>query len=177
MSDSPADPFRAFSAKALRDRYRPPRRLARPLLALVPWADVLLLALAFAFFGQATALVPGEPVDLPESPFRAGASSSLVLVVRARPGGGEVAADAAADATRADAFFRDERFALDRPGRAGALREALRDAAAAAGEETAVVYLDASLPHRDALRICSLLRESGLRRVLFAAQPPAPRPL
>lgn len=172
MSDSPADPFRGFSADALRERFRLPRRIARPLLALVPWVDVLLLALAFAFFGQATALVPGEPVDLPESAFRAGAVSSLVLVVRARPG--PAAGPAAADAPRADAFFRDELFSLVRPGRADALREALRAAAAASGEDTAVVYLDASLTHRDALWVCSLLRESGLKRVLFAAKPSGP---
>lgn len=165
MNASPADPFRAFSADALRDRFRPPRRIARPLLALVPWADTLLLALAFAFFGQAAALVPGERVDLPESAFRAGAASSLVLVVRARPGGGPAAPEA---------FFRDERFPLARPERADALREALRGAAAGSGEDTAVVYMDGSLPHGEALRLCSLLREAGLRHVLFAARPPAP---
>ena len=45
-------------------------------------------------------------------------------------------------------------------------------ASAAAGEDTAVVYMDGSLPHRDALRVCALLREAGLRHVLFAARPP-----
>ena len=172
MTDSPADPFRGFSADALRARFRPPRRIARPLLALVPWADVALLALAFAFFGQATALVPGEWVDLPETAFHAGAVSSLVVVVRARPGAPDAAA--AADAPVADAFFRDERFSLAGPGRADALRDALRVAAAESGEDTAVVYLDASLAHRDALWLCSLLRDAGLRHVLFAARPSVP---
>ncbi len=171
MSDSPADPFRGFSAAALRERYAPPRRIARPLLALVPWVDALLLALAFAFFGQAAALVPGQTVDLPEAAFRDGAASTLVVVVRALPG--RQAASAAADAPLADAFFRDERFPLARPERSAALREAVRAASAATGEDTAVVYMDGSLPHRDALRVCALLREAGLRRVLFAARPPA----
>jgi len=171
VSDIPADPFRGFSAAALRERYAPPRRIARPLLALVPWVDALLLALAFAFFGQAAALVPGQTVDLPEAAFRDGAASTLVVVVRALPG--RQAASAAADAPLADAFFRDERFPLARPERSAALREAVRAASAATGEDTAVVYMDGSLPHRDALRVCALLREAGLRRVLFAARPPA----
>lgn len=167
MSASPADPFRGFSADALRERYRPPRRIARPLLALVPWADALLLVLAFAFFGQAAAVVPGQTVDLPRADFRDGATSTLVLVVRALPG-----AAASADApTPAEAFFRDERFSLPRPERVEALREALREAVAASGEDAVVVYMDGSLPHRDALRICALVREAGLSRVLFAARP------
>ena len=173
MNEQPsADPFSGFSAASLRERYAP-RRLARPLLALVPWADVLLLVLAFAFFGQAAALVPGELVDLPEAEFRAGAASTLVLVVRALPGSPD-AAGADAGAPLADAFFADERFPLARPERAAALREAVAAASAAAGEDTAVVYMDGSLPHRDALRVCALLREAGLRHVLFAARPPAP---
>ena len=52
MNDPAADPFRGFSADALRERFRPPRRIARPLLALVPWLDTLLLAGAFAFSGD-----------------------------------------------------------------------------------------------------------------------------
>lgn len=171
MSAPSADPFRGFSAAALRARYRPAGRIARPLLALVPWVDVLLLAGAFAFFGQAAALVPGQTVDLPEGDFRDGAASTLLLVVRALPGAG---AGGAADAPLADAFFRDERFRLARPERAAALREALREAAAVSGEDTAVLYADGSLPHRDALRLCALVREAGLRRVLFAERPPAP---
>ncbi|MBQ3811001.1 MAG: hypothetical protein II839_09315, partial [Kiritimatiellae bacterium] len=113
MSDLSSDPFRGFSADALRERYRPPRRIARPLLAFVPWVDVLLLALAFAFFGQAAALVPGQTVDLPDAEFRDGAASTLVVVVRALPG--RAAASADADAPLAEAFFRDERFPLARP--------------------------------------------------------------
>lgn len=175
MSESPFDPFRGFSAAALRERYAPPRRVARPLLALVPWADALLLVLAFAFFGQAAALVPGELVDLPEAEFRAGAASTLVLVVRALPGAPD-AAGADAGAPLADAFFADGRYPLARPERAEALRAAVRAAAEAAGEDTAVVYMDAALPHRDALRVCALLRDAGLRRVLFAARPPAGAP-
>lgn len=171
MNDPAADPFRGFSADALRERFRPPRRIARPLLALVPWLDVLLLAGAFAFFGQAAALVPGQTVELPDAAFRDGAASTLVVVVRALPG--RAAASADAEAPLAEAFFRDERFRLARPERAGALRDALREAAEASGEDTAVLYMDAALPHRDAMRLCALLREAGLRRVLFAARPPA----
>ena len=169
MNESAADPFRGFSAASLRERHRPSRRVARPLLALVPWVDALLLALAFAFFGQATALVPGEAVDLPETALHAGADSSLVVVVRALPG--RAADEAPGGATRADAFFRDERFGLARPDRAAALRDAIAAAAEASGEDTAVVYMDGSLPHRDAMRFCSLLREAGIGRVLFAARP------
>ena len=169
MSDSPADPFRGFSADALRERFRPPRRIARPLLALVPWLDTLLLAGAFAFFGQAAALVPGQTVDLPDAAFRDGAASTLVVVVRALPG--RAAASADADAPLAEAFFRDERFGLARPDRAAALRDAIAAAAEASGEDTAVVYMDGSLPHRDAMRFCSLLREAGIGRVLYAARP------
>ena len=169
MSGPADDPFCGFSAEALRARFRPRGRFARPLTALVPWADALLLAAAFAFFGQAAALVPGQTVDLPEGAFRDGAASTLVLVVRALPG--SAAGDG--DATRADAFFRDELFPLSRPDRAAALREALGAAAAASGEDTVVLYADGALPHRDALRICALVREAGLRRVLFAERPPA----
>ncbi|MBQ9726264.1 MAG: hypothetical protein IJV65_02015 [Kiritimatiellae bacterium] len=178
MNDNgnPADPFRAFSAAALRRRFFPRRRGAGPLLALVPWADTLLLAAAFAFFGQAAALVPGQTVDLPAGAFRDGAASSLVLVVRAAPGAA-AAASAAADApAAADAFFRDVRYRLPDAGREAALREALREASAASGEDTAVVYMDGALPHRDALRVCALARDAGLRRVLFAERPPAAAP-
>ena len=174
MNGNPADPFRRFSADALRARFRSRGRAAGPLLALVPWVDVLLLAAAFAFFGQAAALVPGQTVDLPEAGFRDGAASTLVVVVRASPGAAAPSSGASGAApVPAEAFFRDERFRLAVPGRADALREALRAAAASSGEDAAVVYMDGSLPHRDALRFCSLVRDAGLRRVLFAARPPA----
>ena len=152
------------SPEKLRAHYRPAGRFSHVALSVAPWFDALLLLVAFLAFHRATALVPAETVELPAAGFAAGARSSLVLVVRALP-----AAPAGAPLA-AEVFLGGVAYDLASPGRADALRADLAAAAARTAETGALVYMDESLSHGDAVRLAGLLRDAGLERASFVTQ-------
>lgn len=134
---------------------------------LVPWVDVALLSAATVFFAFATARSPGQTADLPSGPFADGVRTRHTFVVRASPrrGGGHP--------PHPVAFFRDGRYPLGTAQGDSAFRRVA--ASAISGEplesRVALAYADGDLPHRDAMRFCSLLREAGFSRVCFAVRP------
>jgi len=176
----PLDWFGSPRPGELREHYRPAAAATRLTLAIAPWFDVLLLVVATVLFHVATALVPGQPVDflaapagaggLPAATLHDGARSSLVVVVRALPAPA-VRDLRAADALRAEAFFGDGRYNLALESRRDAFRAALAAAVRASGETTALVYMDGSVPHRDAVRFSALLRDTGLAGASFVTRP------
>lgn len=171
--DAPAEPGEPlllswFSAPGspgkLRAHYHPAGRFSHVALSVAPWFDVLLLLVAFLAFHRATALVPSETVSLPEAGFAAGARSSLVLVARALP------APRAGAPLSAEVFLDGVAYDLASPGRADDLRADLAAAAARTAETGALVYMDGTLSHGDAVRLSGLLREAGLSRASFVTQ-------
>ena len=176
----PLDWFGTPRPGELREHYRPAATATRLTLVLAPWFDVLLLTVATVLFHLATALVPGQPADflaapagaggLPAAGIPDGARSSLVVVVRALPAPA-VRDRRAAAAFRAEAFFRDERFNLSLDPRRAAFRSALAEAVRSTGEDRAVVYMDGSVTHQDAVRLSALLREAGLAGASFVTRP------
>lgn len=146
-------------------------RFAPRALALVPWFDALLLAVAELLFVNATARVPGQRVALPALPFEDGVRlSSLAVAVVAAPQA-HVSPDDP-DVLPAIAFLDNERYDLSSSGRVAEFRRDLAAAAAAALEKRVVVYLDGETKHRDAMRLARALRGAGVEEVLFAVRPP-----
>ena len=177
----PLDWFGTPRPGELREHYRPAAAATRLTLALAPWFDVLLLVVATVLFHVATALVPGQPVEflagpaasagaLPDADLHDGARSSLVVVVRALPSPG-VRDLRSGSVLRAEAFFRDDRYNLAQESRRNAFRSALAAAVRDSGETTALVYMDGSVPHRDAVRFSALLRDTGLAGASFVTRP------
>ena len=152
------------SPEKLRAHYRPAGRFSHVALSVAPWFDALLLLVAFLAFHRATALVPGETVELPAAGFSAGARSSLVLVARALPAAPPGAPLAA------EVFLDGVSYDLASPGRADAFRSDLAAAAARTAENGALVYMDGCLSHGDAVRLAGLLRDAGLERASFVTQ-------
>ena len=182
----PLDWFGTPRPGELREHYRPAAAATRLTLVLAPWFDVLLLVVATVLFHVATALVPGQPVDflsasaggpgaLPDAGLRDGARSSLVVVVRALPPPAVRDLRSGA-ALRAEAFFRDDRYNLAQETRRNAFHAALAAAVRDSGETTALVYMDGSVPHRDAIRFSALLRDTGLTGASFVTRPGPTRP-
>ena len=172
--------------RTLRNRYRLPRRVSPAALLFVPWIDVLLVVGAACLFHSATCGVPAETfrldgveapsVSLPDAPFASAARSSLVLVVRRLPPDALAGAPLAPECLPAQAFLDNVAWNLSRPDRAAAFPEAVAAAAKASAERSALVYMDADLSHRDALRLAAMLRAAGLESVAFATRPDAPAP-
>ena len=175
----PLDWFGTPRPGELREHYRPAATATRITLALAPWFDVLLLVVATVLFHVATALVPGQPADFLSAPAGAGglpavrihdgARSSLVVVVRAMP------APAVRDlrstsACRAEAFFRDDRYNLALEPRRRAFCDALADAVRTTGQTNALVYMDGTVAHKDAVRVSALLRDAGLAGASFVTR-------
>lgn len=152
------------SPEKLRAHYRPAGRFSHAAFSVAPWFDALLILGAFLAFHRATALVPAETVALPRAAFASGARSSLVLLVRALP-----AARAGAPVS-AEVFLDGVAYDLSSPGRADDLRGDLAAAAARTAESGALVYMDAALPHGDAVRLAGLFRDAGLETASFVTQ-------
>ena len=174
--------FRPGVQRTLRNRYRLPRRVSPAALLFVPWIDVLLVVGAACLFHSATCGVPAETfrldgaevpsVSLPDAPFASAARSSLVLVVRRLPPDALAGAPLAPECLPAQAFLDNVAWNLSRPDRAAAFPEAVAAAAKAVAERSALVYMDADLSHRDALRLAAMLRApSGSAPIRFSILP------
>ncbi len=160
--------FSGFSARSLPSRFGFSRRFFSPIVAFAPWFDVLLLCTAFVLFQFATALVPGQPVELPAIGFRDGARSSVSVVVTALPNSPSTAEIPPADAIRpipAIAWFDDERYLLNHPHRISALQNKLNETRLRSGEETLLLYLDKNLSLESTLQISAIARNAGFRKV------------
>jgi biopolymer transport protein ExbD len=155
---------RSWAADYLRTKYRPRSRLGRGLVGLAPWIDTLLVCgLLFAVAGQVR-LQPGMVLELPRAPFAEGLRARHVVLVYALREGA---------ALREVAFFRDEQFALDDPGRLAALRAAF--GRLGKGDDGAiVVYADAATRHGTLTRLVSCAREAGVARIDLATGIPSP---
>lgn len=160
--------FSGSGTYGLSSRFGFSRRVSSTVVAFAPWLDVLLLCTAFVLFQFATALVPGQPVELPAIGFRDGAQSSISVVVTALPNNRPPAEFSPADAVRpipAVAWFQDERYLLNHPHRVSALQNKLSETRLRSGEETLLLYLDKNLSLESTLQISTLARNAGFRNV------------
>lgn len=189
MSDAPKklpadgvksfDWFATLSRDGLRTRYRPRSRVYSLFFAVVPWLDMIVLAMAFVLFARAMAMVPGMTVDLPTLPVDDGLRSTVAIVARAiaptteKEGVDYVADDGATVKPIAVmVFFDDERFNLSQPHHIATFRNAVRAMLARTGETQALLYLDQTVTHENSMRLTVLLRDVGIDRINFVIQEP-----
>ncbi|MGN0843930.1 MAG: hypothetical protein ACI4QT_01765 [Kiritimatiellia bacterium] len=160
--------FSGSGTHGLSSRFGFSRHTASTVVAFAPWLDVLLLCTALVLFQFATALIPGQPVELPAIGFRDGAQSSISVVVTALPNNQPPAEISPSDALRpipAVAWFQDERYLLNHPHRISALQNKLGETRLRSGEDTLLLYLDKNLSLESTLQISSLARNAGFRNV------------
>lgn len=173
------DWFATFGRGGLRIRYRPRSRVYSLFFVVVPWLDLIVLAVAFVLFTRAMATVPGIIVDLPALPVEAGLQSTVAIVARAiEPTAEKVemayTADdgATAKPIAVMVFFDDERFNLSQPHHIATFRNAVRVKLARTGETKVLLYLDQAVTHESSMRLALLLRDAGIGRVNFVVQAP-----
>jgi biopolymer transport protein ExbD len=180
--------------EGLRTRYRPGARINSAFFTVVPWVNVLLLAVVVTFTLGSRAIVPGITAELPRAPFREGLDSGLVFVVN--PPASIPVAPAALEADVLDnslpaprpqakqepngdiavvVFFNDDRFDLGSESQRTLLLnataaglDALRDSETRAG--SALLYVDKRVSHGDVVQLVDLLRTAGVRRINLAVK-------
>lgn len=173
------DWFALLGRDGLRTRYRPRSRIYSLFFSVVPWLDLIVLAVAFVFFARAMVVVPGIIVDLPKLPTEEGVRSTLAIVARAI----EPVSDKAETGYSADdgatvkpiavmVFFDDERFNLSQPHHIATFRNAVRAMLARTGETQALLYLDETVTYGNSMRLTLLLRDAGVDSVNFVVQEP-----
>ncbi len=171
------DWFPVRDREGIRTRYKPRTRIHSVFFAVVPWINVVVLAVAYVLFLRSASLVPGQPVELPSEPFHDGLRSSLVLVAKT----GHAAPRFATTATREDdgavvepiglvVFFDDGEYDLSQAHRISTLRNALAAEMESRGETEVLLYLDRTALHEDAVRLADLLRGAGATRVSFVVR-------
>lgn len=173
------DWFATLGRDGLRTRYRPRSRIYSFFFVVVPWLDLIVLALAFVLFAQAMAIVPGITVDLPTLPVVTGLRSTVAIVARTinsptEEVGETYTADDGATVKPIGVmiFFDDERFNLSQPHHIATFRNAVRAMLARTGETEALLYLEQSVTHENSMRLTLLLRDAGVNTINFVVQEP-----
>ena len=177
------DWFSDYSADGMRTRYRPPCRILSVFVAVVPWLNVLVLAVAFAMFCGSMAKIPGIVVELPEQHASGGMRSSLVVVAKDMPPETEAAGTASSDDQEFDdgttmrpmrlvAFFKHKEYDLSQPHHIATFRNDVSSAISREGETEVLLYLDKSTTHEKTVQLTDMLREAGTTRICYVVKTP-----
>ena len=128
----------------------------RPFVAAAPFLSVLLLLMLFRFVSGTLTLSQGVLFDLPEHDgFGEGESTELVLLVL--PMRHETMA-----------FFDDSRYLLDDAAPVRSLGERVAERVSESGSTTLLVLADRRVAGGELMKVATLVRKSGVRRLLFA---------
>lgn len=125
-------------------------------VAAVPFLSVLLLLLLLQFLSGTFTLSHGVLFDLPEDDgFGAGEPTELVLLVLP---------------TRHEtmAFFDDSRYFLDDAASVRSLGDRVAERVSESGSKTLLVLADRRVAGGELMKVATLVRKSGVRRLLFA---------
>ncbi len=173
------DWFGNFGRDGIRTRYRPRSRIYSAVFAVVPWFDVMILAMAFVVFSQMISVVPGIPVDLPVNMVREGMRSTIMIVAKASPLGVKTPTktDKADDGATVSpmgitAFLNDSRFNLSQPHHIATFRNTLSSLISRSGETEALLYLDKDITHENTMRFSMLLKSAGVSRICYVVKEP-----
>jgi hypothetical protein len=148
----------------LRTRYAPKARIHPGLVAVAPWASLLVIFWMFLVLDGRMVLEPGVVAQLPSGPFVGGTRGGLVAaVLPVEPRAGEPA--------RQIVFFDDERFAFDRPEDRERLRERLHEKHELRSDAALVIRADARVPHGAVVELSRMAAEVGVREINFALRP------
>jgi biopolymer transport protein ExbD len=128
-----------------------------PEVNLIPLIDVLLIVLIFLAVSTTYARFSELKIQLPSADALQPATPPAVVNV---------------------AVTADGRYALDKtllPGDAGALAEALSQAARGRNDVLLVINADAQAPHQSVISVMEAARLAGIVRISFATQRTTPR--
>lgn len=173
------DWFANFGRDGIRTRYRPRSRIYSVFFVVVPWFDMMILSVAFAFFSQLMASTPGVVVDLPVSAVTEGMRSTIMIVAKASPLGVEAHAQsdgiddgATVKPMGITVFFNDARFNLSQPHHISTFRNALETLILQSGEKEALLYMDKDITHENTMRFAMLLQSAGVSRICYVVKEP-----
>lgn len=173
------DWFASFGRDGIRTRYRPRSRIYSVFFVVVPWFDMMILSVAFAFFSQMMASTPGVTVDLPVYAVKDGMRSTIMIVAKATPLGVETAAESARVDDGATVrpmaitvFFNDARFNLSQPYHIATFRNTLETLISQSGETEALLYMDKDITHENTMRFAMLLKSAGVSRICYVVKEP-----
>lgn len=133
----------------LRRKYRPENRIARGLVDVGPLVDVTLLVFLFFMVNSSFVVQPGIVVNLPDSPFAAGAHYSRLVVTISQEG---------------LIFFNDERTTLE--GLASSFRQAVHENP----DATLIVEADGRVQHNTLVDIYNMAMDVGLEKVVLGTR-------
>lgn len=128
----------------------------RPFAAAVPWVTVGLLLLLLRLLSDTLSISQGTAFELPEAGQADVEPTSLVALVM--PG----------DDSQPLVFFDDARYALNETIASSALADHLTDRAGRVADKSLLVLVDRRVASGETMKLASLARKSGLRRILFA---------
>jgi biopolymer transport protein ExbD len=133
----------------MRRKYQPENRIAKGLIDAGPLVDVVLLVFLFFLVSSSFVLQPGIRMNLPESPFAAGASYRSLVVAVSQEG---------------MIFFNDERTTLD--GLASVFSQAVHDNPDAA----LLIEADGRVRHSVLVEIYNMAVAAGIEQITLGTQ-------
>ncbi|MFH0954114.1 MAG: biopolymer transporter ExbD [Verrucomicrobiota bacterium] len=135
--------------RILRRRFRTQHRLVRGPIEAVPLVNVVLLLVLFFIVNSAFVLEPGVTVNLPTSPFAAGAPYGAMVVTISQEG---------------QVFFNDEKVAMD------GLESALSQAVFEHPDAPLVIQADGRVQHSTLVQVYNLAMAAGVKQVVLATR-------
>ncbi len=132
----------------------------RPFSAAVPWITVGILLLMFQLIGDTLHSAEGVLFDLPAAGLNEGAETKLIALVMPMTREG----------TRRETlvFFDDARFVLGEDASEAVFSSELAERVAKTGETVLLVFADRRVPGGELMRLATLVKKSGINRILFA---------
>ena len=128
----------------------------RPFVAAVPFLSVLLLLMMLHFASGTLTMTQGVLFDLPSSDGLVGAEATdLVALVMPMRHGTMV-------------FFDDSRYLLDEASSVRSFVERVEELVAASDAKTFLVLADRRVSGGDLMKIATIVRNCGVRQLLFA---------
>ncbi len=130
-----------------RSAFRPRLRILGGLIDGIPLFDTILLLGLFYVINSIFILRPGIALDLPQTPFAAGARYGDLVVTLSQEN---------------MVFFNDERTTID------GLQAAFLQAAHGNPEAVLVIEADGRVPHRTLVQVYNMAMSAGIRQVSLA---------
>jgi len=136
----------------------------KPAAMAVPWLSAGLLLLMLHMIGGTMTSAEGVAFDLPVSALADGEPTPLVALVMPMPNAGETYV-----------FFDDARYSLGNDMSVAALGEHLAERSLKSGNSTLLVLADRGVDCSQLVSLASIVRRSGIERMLFANRNPEVR--
>ncbi len=173
------DWFANFGRDGIRTRYRPRSRIYSVFFVVVPWFDMMIISVAFAFFTLMMSSTPGISVDLPAFAVKDGMRSTIMIVAKVSPLGVESLAEsggvddgATVPPMGVTVFFNDSRYNLSQPHHIATFRNTLETLVLQSGETEALLYIDKDVTHENTMRLAMLLKSAGVSRICYVVKEP-----